>query len=244
MSDNEIAMKLLFKENKNIDYAQYEFPYCVYAIKEEGDSYSDIYAQGFLPYSNDLSIADEIYYLARSVRIRLTDKLFTYKQNNVFNNFKPIFATESLRFELVDKELLMDNPEFRKWCLENAKNQFLTEERLDYILTRKYLKKILLFYAGEELLAYIFVVTEEKMLHLWYSFYDLKKALNNLGKWVILNVIKWCKSEGYNYFYIGTCYSSSAFYKLTLSPDSEYFTGSEWSADITSLKRHLLDGEK
>lgn len=237
-------MKLLFKENENINYAQYEFPYCVYAIKEGNDLYTDIYKQGFLPYTNDFSISEEIFYLARSIRIPLAGKTFSYKQNNVFNNFEQIFDTAQLRFELVEKELLMGNIEFRKWCLENAKNQFLTEERLDYILTRNYLKKILLFYAGKELLAYIFIISENSMLHLWYSFYNLKKNLNNLGKWVILNVIKWCKEQGYEYFYIGTCYSSSAFYKLTLSPDSEYFTGSGWSSDISKLKHHLLEGKK
>ena len=52
-------MRLLFKENENINYAQYEFPYCVYAIKEKNDLYTDIYKQGFLPYTNDFSISRE-----------------------------------------------------------------------------------------------------------------------------------------------------------------------------------------
>ena len=47
-------MKLIFKEFSVIDYNRYYFPYCVYCIKEQEDTYNDIYSKGFLPYTNDL----------------------------------------------------------------------------------------------------------------------------------------------------------------------------------------------
>lgn len=236
-------MKLIFRESPHINYSLYQFPYMVYAIKEPNDDYNTIYDKGFLPYSNDLSIEEEIYYLARSIRIDLTQKIFSYKQNNVFHNFENIYPESQTHIELVDKEVLIQDKTFLDWCIKNAKNQFLTKERLQYILSRTYLKKILLLYADKELLAYIFVISDAQMLHLWYSFYNLEKGYNNMGKWVILNIIKWCKSKGYRYFYIGTCYSQNAFYKLTLSPRTEYFTGETWCKDISSLKKRLLAGE-
>ena len=68
-------MRLIYKEHQGISYQKYEFPYCIYAIKEPTDRYVDLYSKGFLPYTNDFSINDEIYYLARSVRIDLQQEL-------------------------------------------------------------------------------------------------------------------------------------------------------------------------
>lgn len=236
-------MKIIYKENQNIDYTQYQFPYCVYCIKEQADSYQDIYAKGFLPYSNDLTIQDEIYYLARSIRVDLNTKLWNYKQRNVFNKMGKLFDNESLSITLENKENFVADHAFKVWCMQNAKNDFLTEERFAYILSRPYLEKIIKISYNKEILAYLFVVTDEQnFLHVWYSFYDLSKDINDFGKWILLKTIEWCKSQNYAYFYIGTCYSKSALYKLTLSPFTAYYDGNEWVENTSELKKQLLGG--
>lgn len=237
-------MQLKFKEHSGIDYSKYEFPYCVYGIKESSDNYTDIYSKGFLPYTNELDINDEIYYLARSIRVDLNTKLWNYKQKNVFNKFSKIYDNELINFKLQNKEELKDNPDFRKWCINNAKNNFLSEERLDYILSRPYLQNILTISYDQEVLAYIFIVQEkDSFLHVWYSFYNLEIETNDFGKWILLKIIEWSKEQEYSYFYIGTCYSKSAFYKLTLSPFSQYYNGSDWVGDLSPLKKRLLNNE-
>lgn len=235
-------MKIYFEEHSAIDYAHYKFPYCVYAIKNPNDSYQEIYDNGFLPYTNDLAIEEEIYYLARSIRIDLQTTLFNSKQKNVLNKFAKEFDEERLSFTLIPKEHLSSNKVFLKWCLENAKNNFLSPRRLQYILARPYLKKILAIRYNDKVLAYLFIVSEaNNFLHVWYSFYDLSTTFNDFGKWILLQSLKWSNCHGFKYYYIGTCYSKSALYKLTLSPFTTYFNGKTWLPEISELKKRLLE---
>lgn len=231
-------MRLIFKEHKGISYKKYEFPYCVYAIKEPTDRYIDIYSKGFLPYSNDFSINDEIYYLARSVRIDLQQEtLFNYKQKNVLNKLGKLFPEKEIIISLVDKEQYIKDPVFIRWCLVYAKDHFLTEERLQYILSRPYLKQIMKIEHGDRVLAFLFPIMEgPDMFHIWYNFYDTSLNQNDFGKWILLQTIQYARKEGFKHYYIGTCYGLSAFYKLTLSPHTTYFNGECWSDELTKLK--------
>lgn len=236
-------MRLIYKEHKGISYQKYEFPYCVYAVKESTDRYTDLYSKGFLPYSNDFSINDEIYYLARSVRIDLQQEtLFNYKQNNVINKFRKKFPDEEITILMVDKEQFIDDPIFIRWCLVYAKDHFLTEERLQYILSRPYLKQIMQIWHNDRLLAYLFPITEDDHLfHIWFNFYDATIKESEFGKWILLQTILYAKRAGYKHYYIGTCYGNKAFYKLTLSPHTGYFNGEGWSEDTRSLKIKIRD---
>ena len=233
-------MKLLFSEHSGVNYDRYEFPYCVYCVKEDTDSYHDIYSQGFLPYTNELNTKEEIFYLARSVRIDLEDGRWNYKQNTVFNKFSKIYDNDCLTIEIYPKEKYINDDFFLNWSLNNAKNHFLSQERLIYILHRPYLKNIIKISYNNDILAFLFVVCEEKKyLHTWFSFYDLNVNENNFGKWILLKTIEWTKKQGYPFFYVGTCYEKKAFYKLTLNPFTKYFDGSKWNDNISELKKHL-----
>jgi len=236
-------MRLIYKEHKGISYQKYEFPYCVYAVKETTDQYTDIYSKGFLPYSNDFSIEDEIYYLARSVRIDLQQKsLFNYKQNNVINKFRKQFTDEEITIQFVNKEKLIHDSVFIKWCLEHAKDHFLTEERLHYILLRPYLKQIMQIWHQDRLLANLFPIMEdEELFHIWFNFYDSSIKQNDFGKWILLQTLLYARKAGYKHYYICTCYGNKAFYKLTLSPHTSYFNGEAWSEDIRGLKNNLTN---
>ena len=61
-------MRLLFSEYKS-DYNHYIFPYAIWAIPEENEKASDIFAKGFLPSGGDLNR----YYMCRHVRVRLSE---------------------------------------------------------------------------------------------------------------------------------------------------------------------------
>lgn len=234
-------MKIILQEDSHIDYQNYRFPYCLYAIKEADDYYGEIYDKGFLPYSNNLDMEEEIFYMARSIRIDLARSPFKYKQNNVFNKFSKVYLDTELVFSLESKDDLKNNHDFLDWCLANAKKRFLSMERLRYILSRPYLRNILCITSKEKVLAYVFLIHEPgKFAHVWYSFYDQENKMNDFGKWIILKTIAWCFAHQYPLFYIGTCYSASAFYKLTLSPQTTYFDGTGWNEDLSGLKKKLL----
>lgn len=234
-------MKVIFREFPAIDYRQYQFPYCIYAIRDNRDSYNDIYQQGFLPYSNDLEEAREIYYLARSVRIDLSEHRFRFKQNNVLNKFKSAFADNELQLAMQPKSGFLEDHNFHDWCLSNAHNHFLSPERLTYILSRPYLTDILEISFKGRTLAYLLPVHEQRQfLHVWFSFYDQRLQQGDFGKWILLKTIEWCQHQGFAWFYIGTCYSPGALYKLTLSTSTRYFDGTQWADNISELKKQLL----
>lgn len=238
-------MKLQFEEQGSVDYNRYKFPYCVYAIKEETDRYHQFYKNGFLPYTNDLEENREIYYLARSVRISLPDHTVRSKQKNILNKLSKIYEEEKIEFNLLTKEDRIEDPAFNAWSLKNAKNGFLSPERLSYIVSRPYLKQILKITYEEKTLAYLYIITEKKdFIHVWYSFYDLRIPHNDFGKWIFLKTIKWAKKQGYSYFYLGTCYSKSAIYKLLLSPATSFFNGKAWDNETSVLKKTLLKENK
>lgn len=235
-------MKLLISEFDTYDYQNYRFPYCIHAVKEEGDTYHDLYSKGFLPYSNDLKIKDEIFYLARSIRIPLQGKIFNYKQQNVLNKFSSIFSDQDIHFTLTKKENLVKNDDFRKWSINNAKENFLSIERLGYILSRPYLEDILEIKHKNQLLGNIYIIKEHPLFaHIWFSFFDLQIPYNDFGKWIILKTMQWLKEFGFQYFYIGTCYGMNAFYKLTLSPQTTFFDGMQWNDNISALKKQLIN---
>ncbi len=238
-------MKLLYREFPSVDYSQYHFPYCIYAIRESGDSYHELYRQGFLPYSNDLDEVQEIYYLARSVRMNLGEHRFHFKQNNVLNKFKSAYADEGLQFILRPKSGLLHDEKFHDWCLCNARNHFLSAERLHYILSRPYLTDILEISHQGRLLAYLLPVHENRhFVHVWFSFYDLRQQQGDFGKWILLKTINWYQQQGISWFYIGTCYAQGALYKLTLSNATQYFDGASWRDDVSLLKKKLLSEDQ
>lgn len=152
-------MRLIFKEHKGISYQKYEFPYCVYAIKEP---------------------------------------------------------------------------------LVYAKDHFLTDERLQYILSRPYLKQIMKIEHGDRVLAFLFPIMERPdMFHIWFNFYDTTIQQNDFGKWILLQTIQYAKRADFKHYYIGTCYGIKAFYKLTLSPHTTYFNGETWDLNVDKLKKSL-----
>jgi len=63
-------MNIFFSEN-HPDYSTYTFNYAIYCIKEAQNELPKIYEKGFLPYTGNLKIAADIFYLARSLRVNL-----------------------------------------------------------------------------------------------------------------------------------------------------------------------------
>ena len=63
-------MKIFFSEN-NVDYGTYTFNYAIYAQKESMAELTEIYDKGFLPYTGNINIESDLFYLARSLRVDL-----------------------------------------------------------------------------------------------------------------------------------------------------------------------------
>lgn len=232
-------MKLFFSEH-NKDYQSYTFDYAVYAMMEDIKELPDIYQSGFLPYSNDLSDPQEMFYLARSLRVELNDFSDSSENRRVDRKLKDL----QLELRVISKsEFNFNDITFRNLCLDYAKERFsgnaMTEERFEYVVQRQVLSHIIRFSKKDNSAAgYVFALIEGNTLHYWYSFFDLAifKHLP-LGKWLMWRTIKWAKDIGLDYVYLGTCYGKKSLYKVRDFKSLAFFDGTGWNQDMNLLKK-------
>ncbi|MFQ6116120.1 MAG: arginine-tRNA-protein transferase, partial [bacterium] len=85
-------MKLVFSEYKS-DYANYIFPYAIWAIPEPHETPAMIFDQGFLPSSLEL----DHFYMCRHVRVNLKNFSRTSENRRI------IRKCEGIQYELVPR---------------------------------------------------------------------------------------------------------------------------------------------
>lgn len=229
-------MKIFFSEYKN-DYATYTFSYAPYCKIESPSDLSNAYAQGFLPYSGDTTLAADIFYLARSIRINLKNFADTSENRRIDRKI----AELNIDMQLVEKsEALINTEEFLNFCLRNADERFsagsMNLERMRYIAHRSYFTHLFIFKTAEKVLGYVFAVLENDMLHYWFGFYDTDFSHFSIGKWMMWRTIKWAEAQKLNHVYLGTAYFSKALYKVRDHKGIEFFDGIGWNADTKLLK--------
>jgi leucyl-tRNA---protein transferase len=240
-----MGMRILFSEFNN-NYTTYSFGYAVYAVADLPEMEA-VYDKGFLPYSADLSLKSEIFYLCRSLRVnlsRFSDSSENRRVDRKMENFE-------IRWELkAKKEFPLEDPVFLDLCLRYSALRFvgggLGEDRLSYILHRENATHVLTFAMGDKVLAHVLLGLHGQSLHYWFAFLDPDwDGEAPLGKWVMWRTIVWAKEQGFNWVYLGTCYGQRSLYKVRDHKGLEFFDGEGWSDDLAELKRRCKeDGQE
>jgi leucyl-tRNA---protein transferase len=230
-------MKIFFSENR-VDYSTYTFDYAIYCLKQSQAELPEIYEKGFLPYTANLTIEGDIFYLARSLRVELERFDDTSENRRVNRLVEPLgIALEVIRKENFD----LNSTEFQSLCQEYITQRIgddnMSLERWQYILSRETGTHIFRFSIENKLIGFVFAVMEADMLHYWFAFFDTEyMRTHSLGKWIMWRVIKWAKENDLKYVYLGTAYKSSALYKIRDHKGLAFFDGSGWNNDIERLK--------
>ena len=230
-------MKIFFSENQP-DYSSYTFNYAIYCIKEAQKELPAIYEKGFLPYSGNLKITADIFYLARSLRVNLNQ--FTDTSENRRINRK--ISDLAIQIEVQKKiDFDIENPDFIAFCMDYAADRFsgnaMTEERLKYVLSKETGSHILSFISNGEILGYVLAALEGNSLQYWFAFFNQAyMKSHSLGKWMMWRTIHWAKENKLAYVYLGTCYGKHSLYKVRDHKGLEFFDGSQWNADAKLLK--------
>jgi len=226
----------IFRSESFVDYKTYTFNYATYCIKEHQQELPEIYAKGFLPYSNDIDLKEETYYLARSLRVDLN--VFTESSENRRVARKIESAEPS--FEVIPiEEFNVNDENFKSYCLNFANQRFsepISNERLDYILHSKSISHIFQFKIAKKVVGYVISIIEKGSLHYWFAFFDLDQQAFSLGKWMMFSVIKWAFDQKLDHVYLGTCYGEKSLYKVRDFKGLSYFDGNQWVSDIKKLK--------
>lgn len=230
-------MKFLFSES-SIDYNNYKFGYSVNLILNDNDSIENVYSQGFLPYTGDIKNKDEIYYLARSIRVNLNDYERLSENNRIVKNAKKKY---NIKFESIDKSKFIYNDKFYKFCIDFSKKRFinkpLNKERLSLIIDRKNHNKTYIFSIKNKIIGYVLAYETNNIIHYWFSFYDTK-YLNEfpLGKFMMEHLVYHAKKLNKKYIFLGTCYGEKALYKVRDFKGIEFYDGNKWIKNIRLLK--------
>lgn len=230
-------MKIFFSENQ-VDYNTYTFNYAIYCYKESQQELPEIYEKGFLPYTNNLTIEGDIFYLARSLRVDLARFEDTSENRRVNRLAEPL----NIKLEVIPKaEFDLENPVFKEFCAnyinERIGDDNMSHERWDYILSRELGTHILQFTAEGKVMGYILAAIEGGVFHYWFAFFDTEyMRSHSLGKWMMWRAIRWAKDNNLQYVYLGTVYKSKAMYKVRDHKGLAFFDGYRWNEDLKRLK--------
>ena len=227
---------ILFRSESFVDYKTYTFNYANYCIKEHQQELPEIYAKGFLPYSNNIALAEETYYLARSLRVDLKD----FKESSENRRVARKIEALSPSYKVIPiEDFNVDNSDFKSYCVDFAAKRFsepISNERLNYILHAKSISHIFQFEIDNKTVGYVICIIEQGCLHYWFAFFDLDQPAFSLGKWMMFSVIKWAYDQKLEHVYLGTCYGEKSLYKVRDFKGLSYFDGNQWVSDIKSLK--------
>jgi arginine-tRNA-protein transferase len=230
-------MQIVFSEY-HAEYTTYTFSYAVYCLQEHPEEIAEIYARGFLPYTGDLAIRDNIFYLARSVRIDLS----RFKDSSENRRINRKAQELEMTLSVTEKSAIdLEAPDVVSFCTAYAAERFsggnMKADRLRYVLERDTLTHILTFRSHDKILGYVFAFLDQDILHYWYAFFELAYLTSHsLGKWMMWRTVRWAKDQGLRYVYLGTCYGKKALYKVRDHKGAEFFDGIGWSPDIKLLK--------
>jgi arginyl-tRNA--protein-N-Asp/Glu arginylyltransferase len=243
-------MKLLFSE-QNSDYANYQFPYAIWAVPEAGEKPADIFEAGFLPSSRYL----DRFYLCRQVRVNLAK----FKPSS--ENRRILRKGAGIEVKLVARDKFDYTPERRQFFKTYADIKFgkdvMSFERLDALFDSPIISHLLVFTdaeTGKEVGVATLYLEGKALAFYYYAFYDLNYYARNLGMFMMTSAVTLFAERGLKHLYLGTCYSDSALYKTQFT-GAEFFTGFRWSDNLKELKfllnrdqkelrQHLLETEE
>ena len=243
-------MKLLFSEAKP-DYANYIFPYAVWAFPEAGETPADLFNAGFLPSSRNL----DRFYLCRHIRLHL-DRFTPSSENR-----RILRKGAGLKVELIPREQFNYTPKRRDFFKTYADARFgkdvMSFERLDALFASPIITHLLVFTdarTGGEVGVATLYVEQRALAFYYYAFYDLNHAARNLGMFMMTSAVLLFARRGCGHVYLGSCYAENALYKTQFA-GVEFFNGFRWSGNLDELKfiirrqpgevrQHLLETEE
>jgi len=241
-------MKLLFSESKP-DYGHYIFPYAIWAFPEPGETPADLFNYGFLPSSRDL----DRFYLCRQVRVRLK------KFHPSSENRRIARKGEGLRIELVPRAEFDYTAVRRDFFKTYADIKFgkdtMPYERLDLLFEGKLTSHLMLIIdtaTGAEVGVASLYLQPPVLAYYYYAFYDLNYYSRSLGMFMMTSAVNLFTERGFEFLYLGSCYSQNALYKTQFA-GAEFFNGVRWSDNLDELKylirrdrhdHHLLESEE
>jgi arginyl-tRNA--protein-N-Asp/Glu arginylyltransferase len=224
-------MKLVFSE-AGPDYGRYFYPYVVWAVPEPGDTPADCFERGFALTSPHL----DRFVLCRHLRVDLR----RFRPSS--ENRRILRKGADIRAALLPRNQYEVTPgrraAWRRFADERFGAEVMSEARLEGLLNAPVINQFLVFEhasTGEELGTALLFVQKPRAAYYYYAFYDLGQRHRQLGMIMMTRAVDLFGELGFDYLYLGTCYSERALYK-TQFPGVQFFNGNAWSDNLEELK--------
>lgn len=228
-------MKLVFSEHIS-DYANYIFPYAIWALPEKGEKPRQLFDAGFLPSSPSL----DRFYLCRQVRVDLRRFRLSSENRRVLRK------GEGIAVELVPRSRFEYSRQRRSFFKAYADIKFgrdvMTFQRLDNLFDSPLVTHLLVFTdsgEGNEVGVAMIHMDGRALAFYYYAFYDLDYFQRNVGMFMMTSAVRLFAEQRTRRIYLGSCYSKNALYKTQFA-GAQFFNGFRWSDNLKELK-HLLD---
>jgi leucyl-tRNA---protein transferase len=227
-----------FRSEYLFNYATYSYGYSSYCLPESASELPLVYASGYLPYSGDPPLSADVFYLARSLRVRLDSFSDTSENRRIDRKIAPLGVAPVLH-TLADVDT--ERPALVSFCERYAADRFtagaMTPERIRRILDGGLVTHVIEFRSAEKTYGYVFAVLGAGFLHYWFSFFETTYLRSHsLGKWLMWRSIHLAGELGLTHVYLGTCYGARGLYKARDHRGVEFFDGTDWCVDLETLK--------
>jgi arginine-tRNA-protein transferase len=231
----------IFASELGHNYDTYSFAYCLYAQRESSDTLSQIYNQGFLPYTGSPD-THGVAYMTRSARINLDGWKPNSENRRVYSRFSDVsrkIEPVSSFSGSIEEMLSFCSTYFR----ERHGPTVMPLTRLRHILASGWVTDIATYTLDGKLLGYIWLGRDSQATHFYYSFYDLAHVRQSLGLWLMVDMALNCQELGLQYLYLGTAYGTKGLYKTNFDR-LEFWDGSQWVANRSLLRERCRADEK
>ena len=149
---------------------------------------------------------------------------------------------QGISFELLSRDQFNYTNEWREFCKSYADAKFgdnvMTRERLDQLFQAPVCSHLLVYSdeaSGDPIGLVVLFLDFPTVAFYYYSFYDLDYANKNLGMFMMTSALQHVKKLGYNFIYLGSCYSRNALYKTQFA-GFQFWNGFRWSDNLQELK--------
>jgi hypothetical protein len=206
-----------------------------------------IYPAGYLPFSGNTDDPLDLFYMSRSLRVDINR--FSLKKKRRYDHRE--WTRFGLERELVDKDSFVDHhgPELlglaKEWMQPRFGDASLPGQRLAYILSKQFLRHILVWRHGSDLMAFALVAMGDWGAHYWYVFYRNGDGMERApGHGFLVDFLVWCQSANLPHAYLGTAYAGKSRYKSRGIHGTEFWDGDRWNTDMMELARLQEQDEK
>lgn len=221
-------MKFFLKEAP-ANYADYHFPYTLWAETGDSDPVEPLYAAGYLPYSADLQAHAQLFYMARSLRVDLAHLALNKKRRYQQRQWQGHSLQKHWLTKLDFSQQFGDLPAAlaQQWMQARFGTPYLSPERFTYIFSRPILTHVLCWLNNDNSLqAFALIVNMPSALHYWFLFYDPTAPASGHG--YLVDFLHFAQARSYSFAYLGTAYGASSQYKSRGLAPVMFWDGNHW----------------